>query len=325
MERRAFIGILGVLTSPLAAKAQPAKKVARLGYLLLVPLAEKPSPEREAFLHGLRELGYMEGQSIAIEYRSAAWNVELLQEHAADLVALKVDVIVAPGPQAALAAKEATKAIPIVITAVADPVSLGLVASLHRPGGNVTGLTVSLPELSGKRLELLKEAVPRASPVAVLWNPANPATAADWKETLAAARALGVTLQSMEVSAADDFVRAFSAMSRRRPAALMTIVDTVTHPYREIIADFALKNRLPTIASSEFAEAGGLMSYGPNLPEMFRRAAAYVDKILKGAKPADLPVEQPRRFELVINLKTAKALGLTIPPSILVRADRVIE
>jgi putative ABC transport system substrate-binding protein len=241
------------------------------------------------------------------------------------LVGRNVDVIVASGPQAAQAAKEATRTIPIVMMAVADPVATGLVASLARPGGNVTGFTDSFPELGGKRLELLREVVPQATSVAVLWNPANPATAPELKAIQLTARARGITLESLEVRTADDFVRAFSVMSKRRPATLLTIVDTLTHPYREIIADFALKHRLPTIASREFAEAGGLMSYGPILPDMHGRAAIYVDRILKGASPADLPIEQPTKFDLVINLKTAKALGLTIPPSLLLRADQVIE
>ncbi len=323
----AIAGGLGLAPAALAAEAQQTKKVPRLGYLLLVPLAEKPSPEREAFLRRLRELGYVEGESIRIEYRSAAWNRELLAELATELVDLKVDVILATGPQAALAAKEATRTIPIVMVAVTDPVENQIVATLARPGGNITGFTVSLPELGGKRLELLKEAVPGLSSVAVLWNPSNPiSTVPEWRTIQAAASALRVTLRSVEVRSAEDFVKALSALSRHRPAALMMIPDTLTIPYRGIVADFASKNRVPAIfAQRDFAETGGLMSYGPSLPEMFRDAAAYVDKILKGAKAGELPVQQPAKFELVINMKTAKTLGLTIPQSLLVRADEVIQ
>ena len=326
MDRRAFIlGSVAVLAVPLAAEAQ-AGKVARIGYLLLPPLAEKPSAERQAFLQGLRELGYDEGRNVIIEYRSAAWNRELLLDLAAELVEGKVDVILAAGPQATMAAREATKTIPIVMIAGIDPVESGLVASLARPGANVTGFTRQLPGLAGKRLQLLREAVPRVSRVSVIWNPGNPATATDWKETQAAARTLGIKLESVGVRGAEDFLAALPGMLQRRPAAVVMIDDTVTVVYREILAEFALKNRIPTITAwREFTEVGGLMSYGPRTSDLFRRAAGQIDKILKGAKPADLPVEQPTTVEFVINLTTAKALGLTIPPSLLLRADQVIE
>jgi len=326
MDRRAFIlGSVAVLAVPLAAEAQ-AGKVARIGYLLLPPLAEKPSAERQAFLQGLRELGYDEGRNVIIEYRSAAWNRELLLDLAAELVEGKVDVILAAGPQATMAAREATKTIPIVMIAGIDPVESGLVASLARPGANVTGFTRQLPGLAGKRLQLLREAVPRVSRVSVIWNPGNPATATDWKETQAAARTLGIKLESVGVRGAEDFLAALPGMLQRRPAAVVMIDDTVTVVYREILAEFALKNRIPTITAwREFTEVGGLMSYGPRTSDLFRRAAGQVDKILKGAKPAELPVEQPTTVEFVINLTTAKALGLTIPPSLLLRADQVIE
>jgi len=241
-------------------------------------------------------------------------------------VRLKVDVIVTGGGGALPdAARQASKTIPIVVAASADPVGIGLVASLARPGGNITGTSLMAPELGSKRLELLKEAVPRISRVAVLWHPRG-AGRLEWQQTEAAARRLGVALQSYEVRNADDLARALEGMSRQRPDAVIMFFDPLTSGYRVIISDFALKNRLPTIfGAREFAAAGGLMSYGPNIPELFRRAAVYVDKILKGAKPGDLPIEQPTKFELIVNLKTAKALGLTIPPSVLIRADQVVQ
>jgi putative ABC transport system substrate-binding protein len=315
-----------LFAAPAAAEAQPAGKVARIGYLLLPPLAEKPSAERQAFLQRLRELGYDQGRNVIIEYRSAAWNRELLPDLAADLVERKVDVILAVGPQAALAAREATRTIPIVMIGAVDPVESGLVASLARPGANVTGFTAQMPELAGKRIELLREAVPHVPRVLVIWNPGNPAAASEWTATQAAARTLGTQLESIEVRGAEDFVAAFPRVLQRQPAAVVMINDTLTTAYREILAEFALKNRIPAITAwREFSEAGGLMSYGPKISDLFRRAAGQVDKILKGVKPAELPVEQPTKFELVINMRTAKALGLVIPPSLLLRAERLIE
>jgi len=324
------LGILALalilLAAPVAAQAQPAGKVARIGYLLLPPLAEKPSAERQAFLQGLRELGYDEGRNVIIEYRSAAWNRELLPDLVAELAERKVDVILAAGPQPALAARETTKTIPIVMIAAIDPVQSGLVASLARPGANVTGFTTQVQGLAGKRLELLREAVPRVSRVLVIWNPGNPATAAAWKATQAAARALGVTLESVEVRGAEDFVAALPRLLQRQPAAVVMIDDTLTVAYRGILAEFTAKNRIPAITAwREFTEGGGLMSYGPRTADLFRRAAGHVDKILRGAKPAELPVEQPTTFELLINMRTARALGVTIPPTLLLRADHVIE
>ena len=290
------------------------------------PLAEKPSPERHAFLQGLRELGYNEGHNISIEYRSAAWNRELLPDLAAELVARKVDVILAAGPQAILAARDATTTIPIVMIAGVDPVESGLVASLARPAANITGFSGNPAGLAGKRLELLREAVPQVSRISVIRNPDNPGVTAEWNETQAAARTLGMKVESVEVRRAEDFVTALAKMRRHRPVAVVMLNDTLTATFREVLADFAVQNRVPAIMSShEFVRAGGLMSYGPKLADLFRRAASQVDKILRGAKPADLPVEQPTRFDLVINLKTAKALGLTIPQSILVRADEIIR
>jgi putative ABC transport system substrate-binding protein len=328
MNRRRFLvtSLAGVVGAPLVAEAQQAGKVARIGYLLLPPLAEKPSAERQAFLQGLRELGYDEGRNLVIDYRPAAWNVDLLPDLARELVELKVDVILAAGPQPAHAARKATRTIPIVMIVGIDPVAGGLVASLGRPGANITGFTAKPPGLTGKNLELLRDAVPRVPRVLVIWNPGNPASVAAWKEIQAAARTLGVRLESVEVRGAEDFLAALPRVLERQPAAALMIDDTVTVAYRQILAEFALKHHVPTImAREDFAEAGGLMSYAPKTSDLFRRAAGHVDRILKGAAPAGLPVEEPTTFELVINLRTAKALGLTIPPSLLARADRVIE
>ncbi|PYN82945.1 MAG: ABC transporter substrate-binding protein [Candidatus Rokuibacteriota bacterium] len=326
-----LIGLAIVLTvsfilAPLAAAQQPTK-LPRIGYIVLSPTSETPSPERAAFLTGLRELGWIEGKTIAIEYRSAKWNVELLEDLAEDLVRMKVDVIVTAGGGAPLrAAKQATSTIPIVMARSVDPVAEGLVATLARPGGNVTGVSFMIPELGSKRLELLKEIAPRVTRLAVLWNPATGGSDLELRATRAAASKLGVALKLMEVRNADDLVRVFAALEKERPDALTMFFDELTTGYRELVGDFAKKHRLPTVfGAKEFAEAGGLMSYAPNVPEAFRRAASYVDKILKGAKPGDLPIEQPTKFEFVINLKTAKALGLTIPQSLLVRADEVIQ
>ena len=328
MDRRRFLltALAGALAGPLGAEAQQAGKIARIGYLLLPPLGEKPSVERQALLQGLRDLGYDEGRNLVVNYRSAAWNVELLPYLAAELVELKVDAILAAGPHSVLAAREATRTIPIVMIAGIDPVAGGLVTSLGRPDANVTGFTWKPPGLTGKGLELLREAVPRVPRVLVIWNPGNPAAVIDWQETQAAARTLGVRLESVEVRGAEDFLTALSKIPPRQPAAVLMIDDTVTVAYRQILAEFALKHRIPAVmARREFAEAGGLMSYAPRMSDLFRRAAGHLDKILKGATPAGLPIEQPTTFELVINLRTAKALGLTIPPSLLARADQVIE
>ncbi len=312
---------LGILSAPLPSEAQPAK-VPRIGFLG----PSSPSPFLQAFRQGLRELGYVEGQSIAIEYRSSEGRLERLPDLAIELVRLKVDLIVAVATPGALAAKQATSVIPIVMVGVGDPVGLGYVASLARPGGNITGLSSMSVDLGPKRLELLKETIPRVSRVGVMWNPGDPARAIELRDTQAAADRLGLRLQSIEVRSPDEIERAFSAILRERPDALIVQQDPLTIAQRARIADLALKNRLPAISVfREFPEAGGLMAYGTNLADLYRRAATYVDKILKGARPADLPVEQPTRFELVINLKTAKALGLTLPQSILIRADHVIQ
>jgi putative ABC transport system substrate-binding protein len=329
MNRRVFLGTLGggLLAAPLAAEAQQAAKVARIGYLVS-NLATSPHLT-EAFRQGLRDLGYVEGRNLVIEYRDAQGKFERLPTLAAELVALKVDVIVVGNVVTALAAKQATRTLPIVFTAVGDPVGSGLVTSLARPGGNVTGLSALYLELVGKCLELLKQAVPGVSQVAVLWQPgALPErTEKDLlKEAEGAGRALGVRLQFVEARGPADFDRAFSDMTRARAGALTALPSLRFFNERKRLVDLAAKNRLPAVYQvREFVDAGGLMSYGPNPADLYRRVATYVDKILKGAKPADLPVEQPTKFELVINLKTAKALGLTIPPSLLGRADEVVQ
>jgi putative ABC transport system substrate-binding protein len=327
--RREFIGTLagGLLTAPLAAEAQPAAKVARIGYLS-TNLAANPHVH-EAFLQGLRDLGYVEGRNVVIEYRDAEGKPERLPALAAELVALKVDVIVAGGNSLALAAKQATRTLPIVFAAVADPVASGLVTSLARPGGNVTGTSGLAVELVGKRLELLAQAVPGVSRVAVLWLPGalGERTERDMlKEADVAARALGVGLQFVEARVPADLDRAFSDMTRARAGALTVLPSLMFLREHRRLVDLAAKHRLPAVYTvKEYVDAGGLMAYGSNAADLFRRSATYVDKILKGAKPGDLPVEQPTKFELIINLKTAKALGLTIPPSLLARADQVIE
>ena len=315
-----------LLAAPLAADAQQAGKVPRIGALGGSPAF---SPLRESFLQGLRELGYVGGRTVVIEYRYDEEKLERLPASAAELVALKVDVIVTGSTPAAIAAKQATKTVPIVFAAVIDPVADGLVTTLARPEGNVTGVCTLSPELVGKRLEHLKQVVPGVTRVAVLWQPgAVPErTEKDMlKQADAAARTLGVRLQFVEARGPADFDRAFSDMSRARAGALNVWGNQLFFTERRRLADLAAMHRLPAVyAIKEAVHAGGLMSYGPHIAYMFRRLATYVDKILKGAKPADLPVEQPTKFELVINLKTAKALGLTIPPSVLARADHVVE
>jgi putative tryptophan/tyrosine transport system substrate-binding protein len=327
-NRKLLGGVLCALLLALSfpVEAQQTGKVARIGYLAV----NSPSLDKqliEAFQQGLRGLGWVDGQNITIEYRFAEGKLDQLHALVAELVSLKVDVIVsAGGTPPALAAKNATATIPIVFISTSDPVASGLVASLARPGGNVTGFSNYYAELSGKGLELLKEIVPKMSRVASLWNPANPANKISLKDTEVAALALRVQLQSLEVRGAQDFEAAFSQMTRVRADALIIQADPIFRGERARLAELALKNRLPTVVpQSTFVEAGGLMSYGTNNPDLYRRAATYVDRILKGTKPADLPVQQPTKFEFVINLKTAKALNLTIPQSILYRTDRVIK
>jgi putative ABC transport system substrate-binding protein len=322
--RREFITLLGgaAATWPLAAGAQQAGKIHKVGYLS----PSVPNVFTPLLFDDLRELGWIEGKNVAFERRFAENRLERLPELAAELVRLNVDVIVATGTLGPLAAKRATSTIPIVMTAAGDPLGSGLVASLARPGGNVTGMSLMVPDLGGKRLELLKELLPRLSRVAVLWNAANPYPAIVFKETQAAGRTLGIEVQSLEVRSPDDFDGAFEAAIKQRPDALMTVEDPLTVTYQKRIADFAVANQLPSLQGfSEDVKAGALISYGANAADLIHRAAGYVDKILKGAKPADLPVQQPAKFELVINRKTAKAIGGTIPPTLLARADEVIE
>ena len=319
--------VLGIFAAPFAADAQQPGKVFRIGILGTVP-PTTPEVSRiwEALLQGLRDLGYVEGQNIVIERRYSEGRNERLPDLAADLVRLKVDVIVAAGTPPPYAAKRATTTIPIVMTNASDPVGSGLVASLARPGGNITGLSLLSPELAGKQLELLKETVPKVSRVAVLWNPANPVHTLILRQAEVAARSLRLQLQILEARGPNEFDSAFSAMTKERAGALLVLADPMFFGHRTRLADLAAKSRLPSVfLLREHADAGGLMAYGPSTRDNFRRAATYVDKILKGAKPGDLPIEQPTKFELVINLKTAKALGLTIPRSVLGRADEVIR
>jgi len=308
-----------------AVHAQVPARVRRIG--LLSPFSPSNTVlSHQAFRQGLRDLGWVEGKNISIEYRYAEGRRGSLPDLAADLVRLKVDVIVASAPPAALAAQRATTTIPIVMTDADDPVAAGLVDSLARPGGNVTGLSQMSPQLGGKRLELLKEIVPKLSRVAVLWNPVGARSRIYWNEIQLPARQLGIQLHSLEVQSPDDFDKAFEDAIKARAGALFILPAPVIVTNLNRIAGLAAKNRLPSITqSSRFANAGGLVTYGPDLADMYRRAATYVDKILKGAKPGELPVEQPTKFELVINMKTAKALGITIPQTVLFRADRVIE
>jgi putative ABC transport system substrate-binding protein len=329
MDRRTFLGTLagGLLAAPLTAEAQPAAKVPRIGYLH--PNLTASPHLTEAFRHGLRDSGYVEGRNVVIEYRDGEGRFERLPALAAELVALPVDVIVASGTLAALAAKHATSSIPIVFPTLGDPVTDGLVTSLARPGGNITGLSNLTPELVGKDLELLKEAIPGVSQVAILWQPSGfvERTRKDVrKRTDVAGRALGMRLRFVEAGGPEDFDRAFSDIVQARAGGVIVVTTAMFVQQRRRLVDLAAKIRVPAVyGSRESVDVGGLMSYGPNFADSFQRAATYVDKILKGAKPADLPIEQPTKFDLVINLKTAKALGLTIPQSLLQRADHVIE
>src|SRR5690242_13943882 len=327
MDRRVFVRVIagGLLAAPLASEAQQAGKVARVGVLMPIPPSSLLTQSLAAFRQGLRELGYVEGHTVLIEERWAGARSEALDELAAGLEQLKVDVIVVLGTQAALAVKKVTSVIPTVMF-VGDPLESGLVSSLRRPGGNLTGFVVLNLETAGKRLELLKEAVPGLSRVAVLANPSNPAAVATVRIMQAPARALGIALQSVKVTSGKDFEGAFATISRSHADALYVIEEPVNMNRLGRILEFTAKNRLPAMYGyREAADAGGLMSYATSWPNLFYRAAIYVDKILKGANPGDLPIEQPTKFELVINLKTAKALGLTIPSSLLQRADQVIE
>jgi putative ABC transport system substrate-binding protein len=316
--------VLTVVGAPFVADAQRARNVHRIGWLSPASAA-KGLPNLEALRAGLRDLGYVEGQTITIEARWADGRIERLPQLAAELVRLPVDVLCTAGSQASGAAKQATPTIPIVFANVAFPDQSGLVASYSRPGGNATGVAFIGPEY-GKRLELLKEASPKLSRVALIYNPANPGSVLALQETQRWASALGVRLEPQQFRGPQDFERAFGAIAGKRPDALMTTADVLIASYRTRIVDFAAKHRLLSMyPGREYVDAGGLMFYGGSVPEMYRRAAIYVDKILKGTKPNDLPVEQPTKFDMVINLKSAKALGLTIPQSLLIRADEVIR
>jgi putative tryptophan/tyrosine transport system substrate-binding protein len=322
-----FSVVVGVLLIPLLTVAQQGAKPPRVGILFYgFPPASEPEPLVRAFVDGLRGLGWVEGQNVRLEWRYAEGKTDRYPALVADLMALKVDLLVAFSTPAALAAKQATTTIPTIMVAVSDPVGSGLVGSLARPGGNITGLSLLAPELSAKRLDLFKQAMPKLARAAVLWNTANAGMVLRFRETESASRALGVAIHSVGVQGPGDFETAFATISKHRPDALLVLADTVTVAHRRRTIEFAAANRLPAIYESrQFTDDGGLMSYGLRMPDHFRRAAFFVDKIIKGAKPADLPVEQPISFELVINLKTARALGLMLPPALLLRADQVIE
>jgi ABC-type uncharacterized transport system substrate-binding protein len=325
MKRSAVLMLglaLALLAAPLATQAQQAGKVWRIGF---ISVTHRKGPE-EAFFQGLRELGYAEGQNLVVERRYSEGRAERFAEFAAELVRLHLDIIIVTTTPAALAVKNATKTIPIVQPNSIDPVGAGLGASLARPGGNFTGTTQQAPDIAAKRLQLLVDALPHVSTVAVVWNAANPANAHSWREVRNAARVLGVEVQSREVRGTSDFERIFATMARDRPDALLFIADQLTLQHGEQTVDFATKKRIPSMFDRPYlVTAGGLMSYGADEEEQYRHTASYVDKILKGAKPTELPMEQPTKFTFVINLRTAKALGLKIPQSLLGRADQVIQ
>jgi ABC-type uncharacterized transport system substrate-binding protein len=328
MKRRQFITLLGgtAVAWPLTARTQQTGKMSRIGYLG----SSSPSLEPhyvEAFRQKLRDLGHVDGENIVIEYRWAGGQDDRLPNLATELVRLEPDIIVTTGTPGTLAAMHATKTIPIVMASAGDPVGVGLVASLVRPGGNVTGFAILAPELEGKRLELLKQAVPELSRIAILWNPSNPAIVSSFDAIETAGRALRISLDPVaEVRRADELDNAFFAIASARPHALVVLADRFLLAHRKRIVEFAAVKRLPGMYPyREYVDAGGLMSYAPSNIELFRGAATYVDKILKGAKPGDLPVQEPTRFELIVNLKNAKAIGIDVPPSLLARADEVIE
>ena len=327
MTRKLIVSLLSIALLCIApvVEAQQAKKVPRIG--LLSPFTASDAAHwHEAFRQGLRDHGWIEGKNIGIEYRYAEGKNDRLPDLVADLVRLNVDLIVASVATDALVAKKATRTIPIVMASAGDPIASGLVDSLARPGGNITGLSQIAPELAGKRLELLKEVVPKLSRVAVLWRPEGVSSPLAWEESQAPARALGLQLHSTEARSTNDFDKGFEEAAKAHAGALAVLPDPLFAGNLKRIADLAAKSRLPSIFHlGEFADAGGLITYGPDRSDMFRRAATYVDKILKGTKPADLPVEQPIKFEFIINLKAAKQIGLTIPPNVLVRANRVIK
>ena len=321
MRRREFITFLGGAAAwPVAARAQrPPVRMPRIGII-------DDEPVWDSFRQGLRDFGYIENQNIAIEYRSAEGKVDRLAQAARELVSIPVDVIVVTGSPATHAVRQATSTIPIVAIGVGDPLRAGFAVSLARPGGNMTGLSSLSPDLIGKRLEILRECIPAVARVAFLWNPDNDSNLAFLDDLIVAVPALGLELTSAPIRNADEFEGTFAAVLQRRPSAALVTGDPLLRRHQNRIIDFVAKNRLPAMyQEKEWVAAGGLLSYGPSLPDLFRRGVSYVHRILEGAKPADLPIEQPTRFELVINLKTAKALGLTVPPNLLAAADEVIE
>jgi putative ABC transport system substrate-binding protein len=328
MDRRRFISAvtLSLLAAPLASEAQQAGKVYRIGLLDYSAPDSARLAWWTAFRQQMRQLGYVEGQNVSFEPRWGQGDADLLPKLATELVGLKVDLIVTAGSSAAIAAKRATSTIPIVMASGSDPVGVGLVASLRQPGGNVTGMTSINSELAAKRLELMRSVAPRASRIAILWDERDTGSRLGMDGTEAAAKTAGLTIHSVPVRSLTGLEAAFATVVRGRAGAVIIVSTARLFSYRKRMAELALKHRLPTVVGSrEYVEAGGLASYGTDFPDLFRRAATFVDKILKGAKPADLPIEQPTKFELVINLKTAKALGLTIPQSLLGRADEVIQ
>jgi len=327
IKRRKFLTLFGgaVLAWPLAVRAQPMAKVWHVG-MLETTAATLNATNLDAFKQALRQLGYIEGQNLIVEYRSGDGHIERFPQLAAELVRLNVDIIITRGTPAALAAKKATATIPIVMAAIGEPVETGMVASLARPGGNVTGLSAFVTELTAKRIEIMREVIPQLSRMALIDNMANRSVPAQWDETKRAAFALGIQPQLYDVRKAEDIERAFSSAIAQRVNALSVGNDSVVITNRIRVVQLAAKHRLPAIyATRDFVDAGGLLSYAAHYPDLYRRAAAYVDKIFKGAKPADLPVEQPTKFEIVVNLKAASALGLTVPSTLLARADEVIE
>ena len=312
---------LGLVVQPIVTEAQQAKKVWRIGFISVASMRIE-----ESFFQELRDLGYVEGRNLLVERRYSEGLAERFPEFAAELVRLKLDLIIATTTPAALAVKNATKTIPVVLPNSIDPVGVGLVASLAQPGGNITGTTQLAPDLFAKRLQLLVDAIPNVSTVAVVWNAANPANTRSWREVQSAARTLRIKLKPLEVRSPPDFERVLAELSRERPGALLLIGDRMTLQHGKEIVDFATQKRIPSMLDRSYPEtAGAMMSYGAEEEELWRRAADLVDKILKGAKPAALPIEQPTKFKLVVNLKTANALGVTIPPLVLLRADEVIQ
>jgi putative ABC transport system substrate-binding protein len=329
VNRRTFVkGAVALAAAPLVAEAQQARRVYRIGFLVGIRTAFNPTsnPTDQEFVEGLREHGYVVGQNLAIEFRSANSRPETMPALAAELVALRVDVMVTQATAPTLAAKQATSTIPIVMFGVADPVKVGIVSSLARPGGNVTGLAVNSEETAAKRIQLLQEAVPRLSRVAVLWNATLPSMALSFEEIERSAPALGVTIQSIRVTGSDDFDAAFAAIARSQAGGLIVLYGPLRGTDHPRLVEFVTKQHLPSVFEAQIGvKEGGLIAFGAKFATLARRAADYVDKILRGARPADLPVEEPTLFDLTINLKTARALGLTIPPALLLRADQVIE